>query len=45
MFFIQNEEVNNVLSEIATPAILQHPETIRSFYNEEFFKQHQFIIP
>jgi hypothetical protein len=45
LFFIQNEEVNNSLSEIKTPAILQHPETVQSFYNEDFFKQHQFIIP
>ncbi|HVG42258.1 MAG TPA: hypothetical protein VM888_11660 [Chitinophagaceae bacterium] len=43
LFFIRNEDVNESLQELKTESILKHPDTVKSFYPEHFFKQHQFI--
>jgi hypothetical protein len=45
LFFIRTEDVNNSFREIESSAILQHPETINSFYPDHFFEQHPFITP
>jgi hypothetical protein len=43
LFFIKSEYFSEPFKEWDTNSILQDKDTIASFYNEDFFNQHQFI--
>ena len=45
LFFIRKDLVTYLLPEIRVEETLQHPETIKSFYPESFFKNHTFVSP
>lgn len=43
LFFVQNHLVKEPLVAVQTKSLLQHPDTLSSFYPEHFFQQHNFI--